>query len=417
MKIIFNPPVINGARIYYSWSPCGLYSKSEFWAEYSQPIQNHILTPDVLVEGYFPVIVGLAAMGEIEVHLPYPLSNGLLASWKAYIEAASKKCLKKESRIKWVLPQSAAINTGDLAQERARDGVGVFFGGGAESLLLTARLLDEGLRPVLFSVTGQGWAGSDPQLNPVKNQLDEKISKELNLQVLKIQTNLRSIVDDRVFKVYVKKDHSAFVSMMMSPFFISLAAPIAACLGIGRLIHGNEKMSEDNSDFFCFTPDAARLLSRVSSVVSYESALNDLYKEDVCRQLYEKYPSYAAYQYSCWKNNGRRWCHQCETCLRYYILLKRFGLEPSLVEMNEAEIRKNRRRLIFSAARSDESFANETWPRMHRERQWITDAEARWFLDMVHVLSWVYHRIYQPVPEAFRSFLHLTRFLSEKTKT
>ena len=195
-----------------------------------------------------------------------------------------------------------------------------------------------------------GW-GSDPERNHDKFLLDEKISQEQGVKLLPVRSNFKTIIRQKAWKPflkqeYLKPDVSMINSVLLLPFFISFILPVSEQLHIGSIVSGNEGV-KTAEDFFCFLPAMTNHLKYMAEHVSYQSHLNELDKYDICRELYSTYPEIAKYQYSCWRNDGERWCHQCESCLRYYVLLKVNGIHVDAVQMDEVRIRKNMSRLIW----------------------------------------------------------------------
>ena len=404
-KFTLNKPVLLKNRLVLSWAPRGFFRESSFWVEYPD-LTSLSLSQEKMTEAYFPVCVALACLGDVEIELPFAVPDGILQNWERYLEAVSRACFRKKIR-------TVFKNGKEISEPKREKGTetALLFGGGAESLLVLSRLLKEGRKPVLVSAGGPGWAGSDPDQNPHKAQMDHRVSQDLGLKLLRVLTNFRDVIHERDWNAFVRPWHSLVNAALLNPLLISLVAPATGNFGIGKLVQGNEKMSRRSSEYFCFTPEAVRLLRNVASDFEYDSYLEDLYKEEVCRELYEVYPHMARYQYSCWQNHRVRWCHQCESCLRYYVLLKLHGLDPSWVGMDESEIGKNKKRLVLSASKSEESFPGEIWERLYKKRQAVHDPLAKYFLNEVRRTAWIYHRVYDPLPECVREFLGVSRFL------
>src|SRR5262249_26635060 len=143
-------------------------------------------------------------------------------------------------------------------------------------------------------------------------------------------------------------------SLVSLPGLLSFIFPVVEQIGIAECFNGNEKMNFP-LEYFCFSPPMTDSMRSVSYGLAYRSHLSDLLKEDVCHELYRRYPSLVKYQYSCWMNHGRRWCMRCQSCLQYYLLLKNAGLPVQTAGMEEEEIESNLEHLIWTTASSKEA--------------------------------------------------------------
>jgi hypothetical protein len=402
-RIVLNPPKVDKNRVYYSWAPNRGFKKTGFWVEYPD-LEQILAGPGKLAEAYFPVCLGLAAGGPARFVLPARVDEAVLENWRKAIETASQKLYRR--------PASLSFETTGPEPDYRKGpftDTALFFGGGTESLLCLARLRAEGESPWLVSLGGTDWAGSDPEGNPDKFRMDEKISSDLNLRLLRVRTNFKEAVNSPNWPPLAKPDVSMVNASLLLPFFLSFMMPVCEQLGIGRLINGNEKMNFPD-EYFCFSPAMTSRMTRIARDIVYEPCLSDILKEEVCEELYGKYPVYASYQYSCWRNRGQRWCYRCESCLEYYMLAKQNRLPISTLGMSEAEIRRNLRRLIWEVSSSAEGRAGEIWERICRYKDLRQDPFLRSVLDRIRWGSLGYHVFYKHLPHFLRNRLRLKRF-------
>ena len=408
--IVLNPPVVEKNRVHYSWSPNAGFKQSGFWVEYPD-LEKIQASPGKLAEAYFPVCLGLAATGDVRIQLPVRLDEQVLKNWTRVIETASSKLFLRKNFIQFETAGPAPDYSEGPYPETA-----LFFGGGTESLLTLARLRQEGVSPWLVSLGGPDWLGSDPEKNPDKFNMDEKIAGDMGLRLLRIRTNFKEAANSPLWPPYLKPGVSMVNACLFMPFFLSFLMPVCEQLHIGRLVNGNEKMNFPD-EYFCFSPPMTSRMAHIAQGVSYESHLSDILKERVCEELYRKHLGYAFYQYSCWRNQGKRWCYGCESCLEYFMLAKHNGLPVETIGMDEAEIRKNMRALISEVSKSSEGRVGEIWERLCKYRDLRRDPYLRGVLDQIRRGCFAYHGFYKYLPYPWRRFLSLRRFMNLKLKS
>lgn len=402
-SFILNSPEIQRNRVVYSWRPKGPFKESFYWVEY--PGVSEIPPGRRVAEGYFPACVALASLGDVSIKLPVCMGPRVLQDWKHYIDAVSRTCLKKKTDIVFENGEEPPIS--EVAQGTKK---ALLFGGGTESLLVLSRLLQEKERPILVSVGGPRWAGSDPDKNPAKSEMDQKVCRDLGLELAVIRTNFREVVSDADWDSRMKPRHSITNAALLNPFMISSFAPVAGFYGAGKLLQGNEKMT-GVSEYFCFSSEGTRLLRGASSAFIFEALLQDAYKEAVCNELYRNYPDMVRYQYSCWRNEGSRWCHRCETCARYFFMMEYSGVDPRIAGLDAAKIKQNSKALVRAVSTSEESFPGETWDRLYPKIRTLRDPVLKKMLYRIRGAAWMYHHLYEPFPESVRRLARISRFI------
>ena len=385
-EFILNRPVIQKNRVIYSWSPQGPFTSPSYYVEYPD-LSEIKSSPGKLAEGYLAVCVALAALGEVRLTLPVQLDGGVLDRWRHLIQIFSRQLFRRPGRCLIENGQEPPAYETFSAEKTA-----LFFGGGAESLLALARLLESGVTPFLISAGGPGWRGSDPEINPDKSRLDGQLASDLGLQVLRIRTNFRQIVGASLMN-----------AALFTPLFISLSLPLCERFALKRLVQGHERMN-DPKDYFCFSPPAAAALEAVAFGVSYESRLNDLYKQNICHELYTRHPALLRYQYSCWKNKGERWCHECEACFRYFLLLKIEGIRSEEVGLDSRRIFSNLPKILRDVLRSPECYPNEIWGYLYNHPALRKEDALRKILDRLKFQAGVFkviHDVYLKMRSRF----------------
>ncbi len=396
MDVILNLPAVKKNRVHYSWTSNKGFKQAHFWVEYPD-LQNIEASPGKLTEAYFPVCLGLAATGPVHIQLPVKVEAQVLKNWTEAIQTTSKKLFRQKAAVEFTTTAEPAGYRPGPFKETA-----LFFGGGTESLLTLARLQKEGVSPYLVSFGGSDWAGSNPDENPDKFKMDEKIAHDLDLRLLRVRTNFKDAANSTHWGDFMKPGVSGVNACLFLPFFISFLLPVSEQLGLGRIVNGNEKMNFPD-EYFCFSPPMTSRMAHISKDVLYESHLSDILKEQVCEELYRKYPEYARYQYSCWRNRGKRWCYHCESCLEYYMLAKHNGLAVETIGMDEGEVRSNMDILVKEASKSSEGRRGEIWERICLYEGLRRDPYLRKVLDRIRWGSTFYHGFYKQIPSPVRS--------------
>ncbi len=337
MDIYLHKPVVDNNKLILSWDPSFCFLSNTYWIE-CPDLEKIDCPKEKLSEVYFPVCLALAALGTVRFHLPYRVRQDVLDNWM--------RAIKEVAAVRYVRPCQVEFVNGeeDEPYEVCDDSYSenaLLLGGGSESLLTLATLLDEGVRPYLISLGGPLWAGSDPTINTVKFKKDMEIARETGLQVINIRSNFKEIVSDKTWRPLMKSGASILVAVLYCPFFVSLVYPVCHQFRIGRIFCGGEKECIN-----AFAEWAETLYASVSRGVLFESRLSELPKYDVVATLHLKYPSLARHQNSCHFRTEKRWCCRCEKCYRNYFIFKNNGLDLSVLELDEQEIIKNERLLI-----------------------------------------------------------------------
>ena len=241
--------------------------------------------------------------------------------------------------IRWVVAPSSLARP-----QTPYPGVGLFLGGGAESLLTLAGLMEQKTRPRLISYLGPGWIGSDPAKNDAKATQDLRVARELGLELYHVRTDIYGLFAQMQNDLWKRMTTDVFFvnRVPFTPTLVALFAPMTSAYRLGAVYHGHERHHEHDPAFHCFTKSFTdRLTACFSPMFAYRRVLADFKKVDAFEKLWTKYPAFLTYQYSCYDNDHERWCLACEKCLRYYILYKLYNVPFSDVGFDEARMLKN----------------------------------------------------------------------------
>jgi len=341
--ITLHQPKIEGNRLFLSWEPHYLLTDSNYWLEYAGSKELHC-QPDALLEAYLPICLAFSLLGDVAISLPGPLAPHVLETWKRVCCDTSLALSKRTSRIEFIIPDSQET----LSPEKANlKETALLFGGGSESLLTLAHLLEKKISPYLVSLWGAGWQGSDPVTNHARFVLEEQLCQEFGLRIFRVRTNIRRLFDNnKNFKPYLPRGAFIINAALFLPINISVLLPVAEQLNLREIVSGNEKESSLELGCYSLSYRMTKNLNTPGKYVKYYSYLEDLSKVEILRELHHKYPRIGKYQYSCWRSINERWCLNCEKCLRNYLIYKIFDIELSTVGMEEVRILLNLANII-----------------------------------------------------------------------
>jgi len=297
-----------------------------FWVEY----------PAADLVGVSPALLPMLALSfaDSRFHVAGPVTTAdekVMPAWQGYVEEIAREHFGKPVRVQ--LEVSAARPAGEVS----KSGTALLFGGGTESLLVLGELLAKDTRPELLSFIGPGWTGNDPARNPTKLRSDRQVADELGLGLHHIRTNVYAVFAQLQPVLQPRLVHELFFAngITFAPALLALAAPLARREGWGTICHGNERQDHD-WNFHCFTPAiTSRLTAVFAPHFDYQHWLGDMDKAQVFEKLWGQYPAIGRYQYSCFANDGARWCLNCEKCFRNYVLFRIFDVPLSAVQFDE----------------------------------------------------------------------------------
>jgi 7-cyano-7-deazaguanine synthase in queuosine biosynthesis len=255
--------------------------------------------------------------------------------------------IKTLSRFLYIHPGLIQISTqkskANSFQKMHQKKVGLFYGGGAESLLALSLLLKKHKKNsiILQSCVGHGWIGSDPQSNKFKEILDKKITSELGLQISNVKTNLWKEIGDsqKIFQNHLKKDIFVANAGVFNLILYTACAPALAKNGVTTVYHGLESENNLDDKLFCMSKNATKKLENASLAnVKYKTMLMNKTKLQIYLELAKSYKNMLKYQYSCFSNQNQRWCEQCEKCFRYLLLCYLCNVSPKTVGLHQYKL-------------------------------------------------------------------------------
>lgn len=228
-------------------------------------------------------------------------------------------------------------------QKSTKNKVGLFYGGGAESLLALSLLLKKHKKNsiILQSCVGHGWIGSDPKTNKFKEILDKKITSELGLQISNVETNLWKEIGDsqKIFQNHLKKGIFVANAGLFNLILYTACAPALAKHGVTTVYHGLESENNVDDKLFCMSKKATKELENASLAnVKYKTMLTNKTKLQIYLELAKSYKNMLKYQYSCFSNLNQRWCERCEKCYRYLLLCYLCNVSPKEVGLNQYKL-------------------------------------------------------------------------------
>lgn len=337
-------PRIESNRITYSWNELVFLKRNSFWIEYPDAVSLEDSSYEVFAP-YLAVCLAFAAFGKVRVHLPLRLDEPILGKWLEFVCGMSAAVYKRPFALEFV---NGTVRSEQHSWDGAR--TALLFGGGTESLLCLARLRDDGDSPVLIAFCGPNWEGSNEDMNPHKFELQDRAARDMGLESVRVRTSFREVFRSKdVFWKGLLRDgtHNIVATALLSVFPFTFLFPAAARLRLGRLVAGNEKDNNLGKFFYSSSAEATDRLKGLHPCFSYESYLNDIYKMEVVRELFLKYPQYLPYQYSCIPNKRQRWCLECSKCLCSYLYYKIYKIPPAVAGFDEALIAKRMPNILW----------------------------------------------------------------------
>lgn len=357
---------VSERKLEFTWTPNPFPgAPNTFWVEYPFEVAQ-IKGLDV----FYPVLPVFLALGfaDSRFHLTSPLLSRanagddksafeqILGTWMDFVASEAKinfgATIRAEADIEG--KRNEPCTPKPVRPQMAYPGVGLFLGGGAESLLILADLMRSGIKPQLISCLGPGWIGSDPAKNDTKVEQDLRVARELDLKLHHIRSSL--------YGLFVQMQNDLSQRMVVDEFFanrvpfspalVALCAPMTGVYRLGAVYHGVERHHEHDPSLHCFTKSFTdRLAACFAPVFAYRRVLANVNKVDVFEKLCTEHPNFLTYQYSCHQNAHQRWCLACEKCFRYYVLYKLYDVPFPLVGFDEAQMLKNFERLHDEIAR------------------------------------------------------------------
>ncbi len=210
----------------------------------------------------------------------------------------------------------------------------VSFSSGKDSIISTAVCNEIGLDPVLVYINDT----VSPGENSTKKRFLKKISKEMKLDSVLIKNQIEKLND---FETWNKPVTAINYTHMLTSFCLTLV-PVNHFFNSKYIVLGNEQdlnnyMIDDEGypAYISFdqTEDATNKHNKMikeltNNKMNVMSVIRPLTNLSLFSVLFNRYPEYAKYMTSCDSldaSREKRWCHECATCLSWYLLIKTVG--------------------------------------------------------------------------------------------
>ena len=160
----------------------------------------------------------------------------------------------------------------------------------------------------------------------IKFQLEEELIKNYKLNMQRIKTNARSIINRN--DEYVNK----YVS---GSLFYFLALPVADKYKISILFQTHELEEALNFSSYDYSLNP-RMMPKIQLKGKYPLFL-PLYTSHSKIQMFKELSKtpFIKYLYSCFRNTDKRWCGECSKCFRISEYCERIGLDRKVIGMQE----------------------------------------------------------------------------------
>ncbi len=215
-------------------------------------------------------------------------------------------------------------------QERAV----VSFSSGKDSILSTAICNEIGLNPVIVYINDT----VSPGENSTKKRFLKKISKEMKLDSVLVTNQIEKLND---FETWKKPVTATNYSHMLTNFCLT-NIPINNYFNSKYIVLGNEQDlnhyvidKEGYRAYISFdqTEDSTNKQNEIVKTLTNNkmnviSVIRPLTNLALFKVLFNRYPEYTKYMTSCDSldaSNEKRWCHECNTCLAWYLFIKTVG--------------------------------------------------------------------------------------------
>lgn len=292
--------------------------------------------PDAIAEPEIAdIILGilgphLASKSEVlDFSIPLALLPVQTAFWTRYIGGLVPSC-RISIRASQVSIQSSELATfAPLFPTPTRPphtgNIGLYFGGGVESLNLLSLLKHQ--RPYLLSIDGPRWMNSDYEKSSIKLELQQALEQEHEVSFLRVWTDARLLFPDGDLHV------NRYVTGTLMYYAL---LPLLRLHHVNVCLFGAEMeyaQVEDAYDQSIHPRHIHRVVRPPNPPIV--PALTAIAKVRLLADLYERAPELLGYLYSCFNNSPRRWCGDCGKCRRISRFCEVIGIPKNLIGMQE----------------------------------------------------------------------------------
>jgi hypothetical protein len=260
-----------------------------------------------------------AKSSRLALSLPFALEPRQIAFWTKYLAGIVPSC---EASIAASLDP---IPPPEIEEAAANGRLGLYFGGGVESLNLLSLLRHQ--HPYLLTVDGPRWMNSDYDVSSIKLELQRQLTRDHKVSFLRAWTDARLLFWDDDLHV------NRYVSGTLMYYTL---APLLRRHGVTACLFGAELEYAQVDDVY----DQSIHPRYIHRVVRPPNppilpALTATPKIRLLADLYERAPEFLAYLYSCLRNTTQRWCGDCGKCRRLSRFCEVIGMPKDLIGMQE----------------------------------------------------------------------------------
>ena len=281
---------------------------------------NYDIPVNIVISATLPIMA--IDHDDIEIQSPFDISEATLNYWQDYLKLIFP-LRTINIHVNNIAPN--IISKDDIFTSENNTGTGLLFGGGVESTFALSKFYYR--NPVLISIIGEKWMNNDTKSAQIKFDLEKQLCSDFNLNMQRVNTNLRTI--------FPGKD--SFVNKYSSgPQFYFLSLPIANQFSLHTIYRAGEiEVALNFTDYdksinlrttidISFKKHQYPLLLPVFTAFSKIQMLDELNKSDFLK-----------YIYSCSNNTGNRWCGTCGKCYRISRFMETLNIDKSIIDMPE----------------------------------------------------------------------------------
>lgn len=295
----------------------------DIYVTYSFNLSNNFFYPiNILLSLLLPLVT--IDSDRVNIKSSFPISESTLEYWTNLL----RKFHKNENIL--VSSENVAIASEETENSFSKindqkEQIGLFFGGGVESLFALSKTIHK--NPILLSIVGDHWMNNETDNYSIKLDLENKLIEKYGLNIQKINTNIRAIVNDK--DSFINKYSTGFM-------FYFLVLPISEKFNIQFLLEAVELENALN-----FTDYDLSLSPRTIPDTSFPHnnfpLIFPAYTGYAKVQLFEELAKtdFINYVYSCFNNSDKRWCGKCGKCRRISRYCEILGVDKKVIGMEE----------------------------------------------------------------------------------
>lgn len=290
---------------------------------YGFNLSNNFLYPiNILLSLLLPLVT--IDSDKVNIKSSFPVSESTLEYWTNLLRKIHKNknilVSSENVAITSVETENGVNNTNDKKEK-----IGLFFGGGVESMFALSKTIHK--NPILLSIVGDQWMNNETDNYSIKLNLENELVEKYKLNIQKITTNIRTIVNDK--DSFINKYSTGFM-------FYFLVLPVSKEYNIQFLLETVElELALNFTDYdLSFNP---RTIGYTSFPEKNYPLIFSAYTGHSKIQLFEELAEtdFINYFYSCYNNTDKRWCGKCGKCRRISKYCEVLGIDKKTIGMQE----------------------------------------------------------------------------------